>query len=205
MPRCTVCNEKFEVKRFNQKSCENEDCVYEHFKRERLKKWERESKKANGSTKKAKTKTTQEYLQDEVNKLSRMIDAHFNYKCIDCGKPYGKQTDGAHFHSRGNNKSNAYNLHNLHSARAHCNQYSAEHKPGYRIGLENRYGIEYKEYVEFEIVRLYPVIKLTQIEYKEALKKTRKCIREFDNLIGNYLDGSIARIEFNKLIGIYNK
>lgn len=141
-------------------------------------------------------------LQREINKLSRMIDARFGFKtCIDCGKEFGKQTDGAHYHGTGSNSSLRYNLHNIHSARSSCNQYSDRHKEGYREGLEKRYGREYMIHVVEELPEIYRFVKLSNIELHEKLILTRKLIREFEGV--NYSSSVDARDLMNKHIGIY--
>jgi hypothetical protein len=132
-----------------------------------------------------------------------LIDGYFNYNCIDCDKPFNESIHGAHFHNVGGNENIRFNLHNIHASRSYCNVYNSEHKKGYVIGLEQRYGYEYLQFVDKELGIKYSYLGLSETELKEALKNTRKCIRDFDKLIVNYLDGSIARIEFNKLIGIY--
>lgn len=140
-------------------------------------------------------------LQDEVNKLSRTIDAYFGFDtCIDCGKPYGKQTDAAHFHSRGSNCSLRYNLHNLHSAASQCNLWSENHKVGYRHGLVKRYGAEYLIMVETLPLK-YKEVHLSNFEIAEKLKIVRVLIRTF----GTYKlsDSVSARNLFNTIIRIY--
>lgn len=141
-------------------------------------------------------------LQMEVNKLSRIIDKKFGYiYCIDCGKPFGKQTDAAHFHSRGANHSLSYNLHNLHSAKSDCNKYSDTHHSGYEVGLKKRYGEEYFNYVNVDIVLKYKHIKLTPNEVVEKLTIVRKLIRDFDTF--QFTSAINARNILNELIGIY--
>ena len=140
-------------------------------------------------------------LQVEVNKLSRMIDAKFGYKCIDCGSEFGKKVDAAHYHSRGANNTIRYNLHNLHSARSHCNLYSDTHKEGYYKGLKSRYGEEYANYVKDSLPIIFERIKLLDSDIKEKLKIVRKLIRTFPTL--QFKDGVEAREKLNKIIGIY--
>lgn len=140
-------------------------------------------------------------LQREINKLARQIDARFGYGCVDCcGRPYGKQIDGAHFHSVGSNSSLRYNLHNIHSADSQCNQYSNTHISGYKIGLEKRYGKEYLEMVE-HLPALHKELRLSNLEISNKLKLVRSLNRNFK--IYQLQDGDAARDLFNTLIGIY--
>jgi hypothetical protein len=140
-------------------------------------------------------------LQNEINKLSRMIDAKFGYTlCIDCGKPFGNQTDAAHYTSIGSNNSIRYNLHNLHSAKSDCNQYSDKHKQGYTIGLKERYGESYLTLVE-ELPIRYKYIKVSAVEVYEKLKIVRSLVKNFDTFKAE--NGIAMRESFNNIIGIY--
>jgi len=140
-------------------------------------------------------------LQKEINILSRKIDSHFNYKCVDCGNPFGKKTDAAHLHNVSGNENIRYNLHNLHSARSHCNRFSSEHKVGYRKGILERYNRTYLNYIDFEIPLKYKYLGLLDSEVEEKLKIVRKINRTFDTY--QLKDGIQARNLFNKIIGIY--
>jgi len=140
-------------------------------------------------------------LQNEVNKLSRMIDTKFGYNtCIDCGKPFGAQSDGAHYSSVGSNHSIRYNLHNIHAAKSDCNKYSDKHHQGYTIGLKERYGESYLTLVE-ELPVKYKYIKISAVEVVEKLKIVRSLVKNFDTF---QAENSIAmRENFNNIIGIY--
>lgn len=140
-------------------------------------------------------------LQKEINILSRKIDSYFNHKCIDCGNEFGKQTDAAHLHNVSGNENIRYNLHNLHSARSHCNRFSSEHKVGYRKGIKKRYGKEYLNYIDFEMPKKYNYLGLLDSEVKEKLKIVRRLNRTFNTF--ELKDGIQARNMFNNLIGIY--
>lgn len=140
-------------------------------------------------------------LQNEINKLARMIDASFNFSCIDCGKPYGKQVDGAHYHGRGSNNTLRYNLHNIHSAKSDCNQYSDKHKEGYTVGLNERYGFDYFKMIS-NLPAQYKEIHLSNVEVIEKLAIVRKLIRDFKTFTLH--NGMTARYLFNKIIGVYN-
>lgn len=203
MSRCKNCKEKFNPKAFLQKYCmEKDECVkafMEYRKIELRKKYKRELKEMKIEV---YGKENKKYLQSEINKLSRMIDSRFKFDaCIDCNKPFGKQVDACHFHSRGANSSLKYNLDNLHSGRSDCNQYSENHKSGYKIGLIERYGKKYTQYVVEELPLKYPLIKLTAQEIYEKLALVRKLIRTFDAF--DFKDSLDARKKLNKIIGIY--
>lgn len=183
---------------------EKDECIKEFNtwvqakqKKERDKKWKAEKKIL-----KIKTHAT-EYkreLQNNINKLARLIDKVFNYNCIDCNLPFTVQTDAAHYHPRSTHNSLRYHLDNLHSARSNCNMWSPEHKTGYAKGLQQRYGAEYLEYIE-GLPRAYPKIKLNENEVVEKLSIARGLIRNFDTF--KFEDGRQARKVLNGLIGIY--
>lgn len=208
MKRCKNCNNKFTPRfKTTERYCWEVDCkVAESMV---FIEKQRDAKRKKQNKEKAEKKITvyaREYksnLQNQINLLARKIDAYFCYNCIDCGKSYGKQVDAAHKNNVGGHENIRWNLHNIHSARAFCNQRSSEHKTGYSIGLEERYGIAYKDYVEIEINKIYSYVGLTPKEVVEALKIVRKLNREFDNHISQFKDGSEAREYFNKIIGIY--
>ena len=144
------------------------------------------------------------HLQDEVNRLARMIDEHYNYtNCIDCGKHMGKQIHGAHYHPVGGNSSLRYNLHNIHSAKSECNKYSPDHKQGYANGILNRYGIFYRDII-LQLPLKYKHIKLMDGEHFDKLKIARKLIREFKTHVQNIDSAIQAREYFNQQLGIYN-
>lgn len=200
MPRCKECRELFEKRYPFQKYCMLKDeCITAHWtnaKKQHAKNWKKETKLSIKSKKSQKN-----YLQDEINKLSKMIDRKYGYlTCVDCGKEM-KLIHAAHFHNVQGNENLRYNLHNLHSARAHCNQYSSEHKVGYREGLEKRYCKEYRDFVEYELRKKYPTIQLSTKDVQESLKTVRAIIRNFDTY--NFKDSIHAREMFNKLIKIY--
>lgn len=141
-------------------------------------------------------------LQEQINLLSRKIDIKFGYEmCIDdCGQGYGKQTDAAHYFSRKKNSTLRYNLHNLHSANSQCNQWSDQHKEGYKRGLEKRYGRDYLDYV-LQLPLMYKEIKLSNVEVVEKLKVVRLLIRTMHTYKFN--SAIEAREYFNKIINIY--
>jgi len=213
MARCKYCKSKFEVKHFNRKFCYEDNCIQMATKdilktanEVKLKNYSKLLRK-NNTTPKAKKKTSKELLQIEVNKLSRRIDSYFGYNCIDCHRvlEYHKPNavHGAHRSNVGGHENIRFNLHNIHAATLFCNKHSTEHKTGYDVGLVERYGKEYFDMVH-NLDLEYKVLRLNEVEIKEALKIVRKLNREFNqHTKGNDLDGSMMRSYFNNLIGIY--
>lgn len=205
--KCLVCKTRFEIRSNTHWICSVECARVKG--NEKVDKKKAELNKSDWTKEKAvlkintHSKEHKKSLQNEINKLARMIDAKFGYGCIDmCGKPYGKQIDGAHYHSRGGNCSLRYNLHNIHSADSQCNCYSDKHKGGYYVGLEIRYGCEYRDLVAEGLPIKYKELKLSNQEIYEKLAIVRKLIRDFKTF--DFKNGRAARESFNNIIGIYN-
>ena len=209
MKKCKNCMEKFEP-RFStlEKYCWNSDCKYieakqklDAHKKSEVKDWQQRKKKIDIEINPAKYK---KMLQDEINKLARMIDNRFQLMCIDCNKPFGNQQDGGHFKSVGSNASIRFNLHNIHSQKSDCNKngLGGGRERQYYDGLINRYGKDYAEFVDLELQKKYKYLGLKNHEIPEKLKIVRGLIRDFDTYV---FDSPMqARDVLNKVIGIYN-
>ncbi len=206
MPKCKniECKKQFEKKRSNQLVC-SPQCAYAYQKQQRDKKAKRDKEALKKTEENIYVENRLGDLQTEINKLSKMIDVHCGYYgCIDCGKTIN-MAHAAHFHNRGAIGSIRFNLHNLHTARAHCNQFNSEHKVGYREGLKTRYSEAYLDYVENKMPIQFTYLGLSKVDIKEALKITRKCIREFEQEVKKSLkDGIYLRDYFNQKIGLYD-
>ena len=202
--KCRNCKIKFTQKHIGTPYClENEECIkaFVIFARgKQIKKWNKEKK---AKLPELYPKKYKGFLQGEINKLARKIDAKLGFDtCIDCNKTLINipQTDAAHFHNSKNHGNIRYNLHNLHSAASDCNFYSDTHKQGYEIGLQERYSRTYFEYVK-GLDLTYKDIKLTNKDIAEKLVIVRKLNREFESY--GITGGIQARDLFNNLIGIY--
>jgi hypothetical protein len=198
--KCKHCAKLFTPQRSSLEVACSVNCAIELNKPKLLVKGTKEFKAAKTEVKIGENRSE---LQKNINLLSRMIDASFGFNtCIDCGKIYGKQVDAAHFHNVKGNEQLRFNLHNLHSAKSDCNKYSSEHKVGYIKGLEQRYGIDYLNQVK-ALKTEVKELKLNAIEIAEKLKLVRHIIRNFDKY--KFDNALIARNQFNKIIGIYDK
>lgn len=200
MPRtCKICKKKFKPKYNSVQMVCSVACSYEYTKQQNQK-----NKKALNKTKQEdKTKNQKNYLKDEIQKLARLIDIRFKFGCCCCNKSIEGTGHGAHYHSKGSNPSIQFNLHNIHRSRAHCNMFSSEHKKGYYIELERRYGKDYVNYLENDIRLIYKEMHFSAEEIKQALKTTRKIIRDFDKYeLSNPI---LARDLFNSMIGLYKE
>ena len=204
--RCKECKEKFEPIEFLQKFCKgNDDCLaaealynLKKIKEKQIKDWNKEKPQRKI---KAYSNRFKKELESNINKLSKMIDKSFGHvTCIDCDSKMDL-IHAAHFHNVSGNENLRYNLDVIHSARAYCNQYSSEHKVGYRTGLEKRYGKDYLEYVQYELPMKYEHLGLKSNEIHDALQTVRKLIKTFDTY--KFKDARQAREMCNKIIRIY--
>lgn len=204
MKTCRVCKNKFTPSRPLQMLC-SVKCSYKYVELLNAKKAKHERKEMSASVYVKENKTD---LQNEINRLARMIDNKFNYPCIDCGgvirykgnERQSMDANGSHFHNVKGNENIRYNLHNIHTAKIQCNKWLGGRKPEYKLGLISRYGTEYFEFVD-GLGLTYKSIHLNHVEIVEKLKIVRKLIRTFDTFV--IRDGHHGRSVFNKLIGIY--
>jgi hypothetical protein len=196
--KCKNCGVRFTPKRSSLESSCSIACAIEYEQKKFLVKGTPAFKAAKVEVKIGETRNE---LQKKINMLARMIDAKYGYNtCIDCGKPFGKQIDAAHYHDLSTNRGIRFNLHNLHSAKSDCNKYSSKHKEGYLKGLETRYKEPYSTFV-FGLKFEYKEINLTAVELKEKLKIVNKLIRDFGTF--ETTNSIYARTVFNKIIAIY--
>lgn len=204
---CKICKEKFEPKYSSVQCVCSPKCSYEYAKRQREKKEAKKKKEWNQKAREWKQNdpknksNPRNILSKEIQKLARLIDVSFNLKCCCCNKPIEGSGHGAHYHNKQGNENIKYNLHNIHRSRAHCNEHNSEHKKGYYIELEKRYGTEYRDYIEHDLRLQYKEMHFTIDEINNALKTTRKLIREFDTFQFN--DPVSARNQLNAVIGLY--
>ena len=199
--KCKSCGKTFTPFRPLQNVC-SPKCAMTLAKQKETEKRERQDKiKFHDMKIRAKKNDYQKELQKAINMLARKIDAKFGYvRCIDCSREFGKQVDGAHFHTVGSHPEVRFNLHNIHSARSECNRIEAHHQRGYVQGLEDRYGPAYLGMVEL-LPQKYPDLKLSPQEIYDLLKLVRKLNREFDKY--PLVDSVQARDWLNKQIGLY--
>lgn len=140
-------------------------------------------------------------LEKEINSISRLIDKGSG--CISCG---GQTTpQGGHYHTVKSNGSIRYNLHNIHLQDYNCNCEKGGNIHYYDLGIIDRYGNKYWEYVKFSVVKEYPLIKFSMQDLEEAILKARKIKKDLEksNMIFNSEQRIILRNKFNKMIGIY--
>lgn len=200
--KCKICKQPF-VPTYStlQPTCTEPKCIIEYSRQVREKKEAKEWKERKAKAKvELYPRENKNDLQRDINKLSKMIDARFGYKCICCDRKYGKQIDAAHYQSVGSNSTARFNLHNIHSADSYCNNHSNTHISGYYDGLIQRYDKEYADYIKHDLKSL-EIKKLMAHEVEEKKKIVRELIRNFDTFV--FKDGREGREIMNKIIGIY--
>lgn len=196
--KCKICGTKYTHADGFVTWCSS-DCGFEILKKRKEKAQKKEIAEMKINT---HSKEYKKHFQGEVNKLSRMIDTRFELvTCIDCDKPFGKQTDACHFHGRGGNCTLRYNFHNLHSGKSDCNQWSDKHKQGYEKGLAKRYGEKYADYVINQLPLVYKEIHLSNQDIVDKLKLVRYMVKHFSEY--NLENPLQARNIFNEQLGIY--
>ena len=97
-----------------------------------------------------------EHLQPIINEIARIID--FGQSCIATGN-YGKM-NGGHYVSVGANRTTALNLHNIHIQSFESNHHKSGDPIKYRLGLIERYGNDYFEYVQY--IQQHKALHLTK-------------------------------------------
>jgi len=182
------------------------ECTLKRAKEATKKKFKADEKKNDAKVKiEVYKKENTKLLQDEINRLSKMIDIKFGHDaCIDCGKFMDRdknQIDSCHLISRKKNVTLKFHLDNLHSGHNHCNVYNENHETNYKAGIVKRYGQEYLNEIEALPLK-YPEIHLTAQDIAEKLKLVRKLIRDFNSF--DFTGSLQARKQLNKLIAIYD-
>lgn len=139
-------------------------------------------------------------LQPIFNEIARLID--YGSGCIATDITTGKM-NGGHRWSVGANPTLSLNLHNIHLQSFHSNHWKSGDETRYDEGLENRYGIYYKDFVY--LIRQCPPLHLTKDDLREIAPKARKIRNQLRKELKVYT--SKERIElrnkYNDELGIY--
>jgi hypothetical protein len=207
MSRCQHHKTKFEAKYFNQKFCLSDDECIKAFnesvkanqQKQKAKDWQKEKKEI-----KEKLMTLsdwQKLLEKEVNHIARLIDKDSG--CISCGGHTTPQ--GGHYHSVKSNGSIRFNLDNIHLQDYNCNCAQGSNTPMYDLGIIERYGKQYWEYMKFDIVRLFTTLKMAKFEYSDKITIARSIVKhlQLENKTYNESERLELRKKFNAMIGIY--
>lgn len=209
--KCKICLIKFEPKFSSlEPTCGAIDCKVKYAMQVVSKQKEKQVKDKKQSwnkekleiKEKLKTLTDwQKDLEKPINKICCLID--FGSGCISCN---GKTTPQAgHFHTVKSNPSIRFNLDNLHLQDYNCNCAKGGNIQKYDIGLIERYGKEYWEYVKFDIVAKFPLLKMHKNEYQEKISIANGIVKwlQLQNKTYNTQERIELRNKFNNQIGLY--
>lgn len=139
------------------------------------------------------------YLQPIINEIARIID--YGQSCIATGN-FGKM-NGGHYISVGANRTTALNLHNIHIQSFESNHHKSGDPVRYRLGVIERYGNDYFEYLEF--IQRHKALHLTKGDMIEILLKAtviRNDIKQ-DLQTKNPFERIELRNKINIELGIY--
>jgi predicted nucleic acid-binding Zn-ribbon protein len=200
--KCKNCGEVFQKKQPLQYIC-SPKCGAE-LARKNTEKKQAEDDKVMINNLKEKIKGIPELKKDlerEINTIVRLIDK--GVTCISCS---ALGNSAGHFHSVKSNGAIRFNLHNIHIQEYSCNGMKGGNDILYGKGLIEVYGKEYKEYCEYDLVRLYPVLKLHKHELKEAIALAKTVVKhlKLENKEYTPVERKELRTKLNKIIGIYN-
>lgn len=152
-----------------QPTCLKPECLAQHGRNEVKKQVKHEVKKLEEKQK--DVPYFKKKLSEKVQAIARHLD--FGKGCISCGKaPYG-MVYGGHRWAKGEFGTIRFDLHNISSQCYKCNEKRSGNIDGYLKGLEERYGKEYRDYVN-ELPVIYKEIKLNLHEIKLAYAKAVK-------------------------------
>ncbi len=178
--RCKNCKELFEVKRFNQKYCDEIDCKaiealknLEKIKAKEVKDWNKRKREIVKGM-----ETVQELMkivQVTFNKFIRLRDK--GKPCISCLNDKPKKVNAGHYYSSGGHKNLTYNEDNCHLQCEFCNSYLHGNLIEYRKNLIERIGIKRVEQLDelAHVTRKYTREELRELNelYKQKIKELK--------------------------------
>lgn len=175
LKKCRMCREQFQPFRTTQTVC-SQKCAQAHAEALRLKKERKEHREA-----KERIKTRQQWLKEvqvEFNRYIRLRDVRFN-SCISCGVSLLRETlggayDCGHYRSVGSAPHLRFDPRNAHAQCKRCNRYGSGMHSDYRVGLINRYGVDFVESIESaQEPKKYTIdeLKALKAEFKRKCKE----------------------------------
>jgi len=175
-------------------------------KMEKAKKMVAKVERKEDAQKKVDIKTLPEWkkdLQTEINAICLLID--YGHGCISCGGIHRLQA--GHCHSVKSSEVLRYNLHNLWVQNHYCNVELSGNLLKYLEGLNNLLGEQYKNYVQMDIVRMYPSLHLRIDDVRDAIYKARAIKKQLqkDKQVYTTEQRRQMRVDFNQEICIYSE
>lgn len=164
-------------------------------------------KKEQKSQLKEKIKTISDYQKDlekEINTIVRLIDKGHN--CISCGKKPNMLFAG-HYHSVGSKRPIRFHLFNIWGQCYSCNGEKGGLLLEYGQGLINNFGLQLKEFCEYDLVKDWPILKADKIELESARKIAKQIVKflTLENKTYTHQQRTELRTKFNNMLGIYKK
>lgn len=199
------CRKQFTPLRNGQGVCSIE-CARDKAKADREKKQKEEIKHEKRETAKKKREIEpksyfEKKLQDEVNKIARLID--YGQVCISCQK-MPQKAFGCHYKSVGSSPSIRFNLFNIFSGCYGCNNCKGGNVHGYNEGLIQTFGQDFYEYAN-SLYQATPILQLSKHEIEHKTKIAREIVRELEKDLR--VRSAEERLECRKIInerlGIY--
>lgn len=185
---CRFCRKKFEQKIFNYRYCESTPECKEAGTDFKIKKAIEQGRKNIETAKKekyAKIKDNvtdyKKFLQDDVQKISKLID--YGLRGLHETPNDTGIVQSGHVYSKKNNEQMRFNLHNLHRQGAKSNM-ALVYDEEFRDGLISEYGIEYFNFIKS--LKSQPLPKIKQNEYKEYHFKALAIIKRLQLTFTHY-------------------
>lgn len=203
--RCKVCKQRFEPKyKAMQPVCNEAECITKWHIMNRDKNL-KNLQKIDNRERKERLKDVPYYkkkLQDKVQAIARHLD--FGKGCISCGKPPLGMIYGGHRWAKGDYSQVRLDLHNISAQCFSCNDRKSGNIDGYLKGLQERYGVEYKEYVQ-SLPVLYTEIKYNLHEIKLAYAKAVKIESTLKSNLKRYSPEEVIELknQFNVELGYH--
>lgn len=205
--KCKICKLPFEPKNVSTEVvCQEYNCrvtyAMQVVEKQRIVKQKEQKRKNLEEKEKLKTAVTnwKSKLQDEINKIVRLIDK--GLLCL--AKNKGGQIHAGHIYARGGNQYIRYNLHNIHRQNAQSNHF--QNDDGLlREGLIKEYGSEYMDFISD--LRRTPRPKYKDYEYQNFTLHAKKIVLKLTKLQKQYsLKQRIElRNQINLELGIYEE
>ena len=178
--KCKNCKQVFEVKRFNQKYCDEIDCKaiealknLEKIKAKEVKDW---SKRKREIVKGMETvQQLMKITQTTFNKFIRLRDK--GKPCISCLNYKPKKVNAGHYYSSGGHKNLTFNEDNCHLQCEYCNTFLHGNLIEYRKNLIERIGVERVNRLDelAHVTRKYTREELRELNelYKKKIKELK--------------------------------
>lgn len=191
---CKQCGNQFQKVQPLQFLC-SYDCYNEYTKK---KTWgeRKEVLKDNTTT----LSDLKKKLEKEINEIVRKID--YGCTCMMCDNPM-ERNYACHYHAVGSNDTLRFNLLNIWGGCYSCNGHKGGNIIGYDMQLIQKAGKHNWEYIKFELVKEYPLIKLSRDEIKDITLLCRNLKKDVKNERRSMIQRWQLRLKLNELIGIY--